>query len=96
MEISGFKDTQRISGTALSSNVCNIRRIFIEQSGNIPIFNIPGTLFGNIPRNFVGNFFRIFWEYIMGMFQEYSTNIYFTWWVSVGEALRRIMGKAIN
>ena len=48
----------------------------MEQSGNIPIFNIPGTLFGNIPRNFKGNFFRIFWEYIMEMFHEYSTNIY--------------------
>ena len=48
----------------------------MEQSGNIPIFNIPGTLFGNIPRNFIGNFYRIFWEYIMRMFHEYSTNIY--------------------
>ena len=32
--------------------------------------------FGNIPRNLIGNFFQIFWEYIMGMFQEYSTNTY--------------------
>ena len=47
----------------------------MEQSGNIPIFNIPGTLFGNILRNFMGNFFRIFWEYIMGMFHEYSSNM---------------------
>ena len=46
----------------------------MEQSGNIPIFNIPGTLFRNIPRNFIGNFFRIFWEYIMGMFREYFAN----------------------
>ena len=44
------------------------------QSGNIPIFNIPETLLGNISRNFIGNFFRIFWECIMGMFHEYSTN----------------------
>ena len=48
----------------------------MEHSGNIPTFNIPGTLFGDIPRNFTGNFFRIFREYIMGMFQEYSTKIY--------------------
>ena len=47
----------------------------MEHSGNIPIFNIPGTLFGNIPRNFLGNIFQIFREYIMGMFHEYSTNI---------------------
>ena len=48
----------------------------MEHSVNSPIFNIPGTLFGNIPRNFIGNFFRIYREYIMGMFYEYSTNIY--------------------
>ena len=48
----------------------------MEQSENIPIFNIPGTLFQNIPRNLIGNFFRIYWEYLMGMFREYSTNIY--------------------
>ena len=36
-------------------------RIFMEHSGNIPIFNIPGTLFGNIPRN-VWNLFQIFRE----------------------------------
>ena len=29
----------------------------MEQSGNIPVFNIPGTLFWNIPLNFIGNFF---------------------------------------
>ena len=50
--------------------------IFMEHSGNIPVFNVLGTLFGNIPRNFIGKFFRIFQEYIMGMFQEFSTNIY--------------------
>ena len=32
--------------------------------------------FGNIPLNFIGNFLRIFREYIMGMFHEYSTNMY--------------------
>ena len=57
-------------------NACNIRKLFIEQSGNIPIFNIPKTLFRNIPQNFMGNFFQIFWEYIMGMSHENSTNIY--------------------
>ena len=41
----------------------------MEQSGNIPIFNIPGTLFPNIPRNFIENF--------KGMLHEYSTNMYF-------------------
>ena len=46
----------------------------MEQSGNLPIFNIPRILLGNIPRDFIGNIFRIFWEYIMGMFHEYSTN----------------------
>ena len=56
---------------------CNIRRIFMEQPGNIPIFSIPGTLLRNIPRNFIGNFFRIYWEYLKGMFHEYFTNIYF-------------------
>ena len=54
----------------------NIRRIFMEHSGNNPIFNIPQTLFSNIPQNFTGNFFWIFREYVMGMFHEYSTNIY--------------------
>ena len=55
-------------------NACNICRIFKEQTGNFPIFNIPGTLFGNIPRNFIETFFRVFWEYVMGIFHEYSTN----------------------
>ena len=57
-------------------NACNIRRIFMEQPENIPIFNIPKTLFRNIPRNFIGNFFAIYWEYLMGMFHKYSTNIF--------------------
>ena len=48
----------------------------MEHSENIPIFNIPGTLFGNTPRNFMRSFFRIFWEYIIGMFREHSTNTY--------------------
>ena len=55
---------------------CNIRRIFVEQPGNIPIFNIPGRLLYSIPQNFIGNFFRIYWEYLKRMFYEYSTNIY--------------------
>ena len=56
-------------------NGCNIHSIFMKQSGNIPIYNIPGTLFRNITRNFIGNFFQIYWEYFMGMVHEYSTNI---------------------
>ena len=55
--------------------VWNIRSIFMEQSGNVPIFNIPGTLFPNIPRNFIRNFLRIYWEYLKETFEEYSTNI---------------------
>ena len=43
----------------------------MEQSGNIPIFNIPETLFGNIPQNVLGKFFQIFWEYVMGMLHKY-------------------------
>ena len=67
MKISDFKDAPQISGTVLSlivflyppkKNGCSIRRIFMEQSGIIPTFNIPGTLFGNIRRNFIGNFFE--------------------------------------
>ena len=46
----------------------------MEQSGNIPILNIPRTSFGSIPQIFIVNFFRIFWNYIMGMFHECSTN----------------------
>ena len=48
----------------------------MEQPGNIPILNIPGTLFKKILQNFIRNFFRIYWEYLKGMFHEYSTNIY--------------------
>ena len=28
-----------------SKKACNIHRIFMEQPGNFPIFNVPGTLF---------------------------------------------------
>ena len=57
----------------------------MEHSENIPIFNILGTLFGNIPRNFIDNFFQIFREYIMGMFHQYYTSIhlpdgYYLWY----------------
>ena len=51
------------------------KKIFIEQSRNIPMFNISGTLFRNIHQNFIGNFLRIYCEYLKGMFHEYSTNI---------------------
>ena len=56
--------------------VCNIRRIFMEQSGNIPIFNILGTLFWNIPWNFTGNSSQIIWECFKRIFHEYPTNMY--------------------
>ena len=55
-------------------SACNIRRILMDQSRNILIFNIPRILFANIPWNLIGNLFRILWEYIIGMFHEYSTN----------------------
>ena len=45
----------------------------MKQLGNIPIFNIFGTLF----RNFIGNFFRIYLEYLKGMYNEYFMNLYF-------------------
>ena len=48
----------------------------MEHPGNIPTFNIPGTLFRNIRRNFIGNFFWIYQEYIVGMLHQYSTNRY--------------------
>ena len=48
----------------------------MEQSGNIPVFNIHRTLFRNIHRNFIENFFRIYQECLMGMFHNYFTNIY--------------------
>ena len=47
----------------------------MEQLGNMPVFNIPGTLFRNTSRNFIG-IFLIYWECLMGMFREYSMNIY--------------------
>ena len=47
----------------------------MKHSGNIPIFNIAGTLLGNFPRNYIVSFFRIFREYIMRMLHEYSMNI---------------------
>ena len=46
----------------------------MEQSGNIPIFNISGTLFGNIPQNFMGKFSEYSKNIFMGMFHEYSAN----------------------
>ena len=55
----------------LPKRACNIHRIFMEQSGNITIFNIP-----NIPRDFIGNFLRMYWEYLKGMPHKDSTNIY--------------------
>ena len=45
----------------------------MEQSGNISIFNIPGTLFQNISQNFIGNFFL----YILGISHG---NVPFAWW----------------
>ena len=53
----------------------------IQYSRNIPqgifVYSIfPEHSSMNVPRNFVGKVFRIFREYIMGMFHEYSTNIY--------------------
>ena len=58
-------------------NTCNIRRIFMEHSRNVPIFSIPGTLFGNIPGDSIRNLFRISRTYITETFHEYSANIYF-------------------
>ena len=57
-------------------NVYNFCRIFMKHSGNIPIFNIAGTLLGNFPRTYIVSCFRIFREYIMRMLHEYSMNIY--------------------
>ena len=59
---------------AYFQNTLSYEHVWVAAS-DILIFNVPGTLFRNIPRNFIGNFFRIVWEYIMGMFHEYSTNI---------------------
>ena len=63
----------------------NIHRIFMEQSGNILIFNIPGTLFRNIPRNFIMNVFQIYWGYLKAISHEYSTNIiiWLVAWMSI-------------
>ena len=49
----------------------------MEQSGDIPIFNIPAVLFRNIPQSFIGIFFQTYWVHLMRMFHKYSTNIYF-------------------
>ena len=64
---------------------CNIRRIFMEQPGNFPIFSIPGTLFRNILRNFIGNFS----EYTGNISRECSTNIPRTYICPVGNGLVR-------
>ena len=53
---------------------------FMENSANIPIFNILGTLFGNIPRNFI----RTFSEYSGNISWECSTNIPRTYICLVG------------
>ena len=58
-------------------NTCNLCRIFMEHSGNAPIFSIPGILFGNIPGDSIRNFFRISRKYIMETFHECCANIYF-------------------
>ena len=55
----------------------------MEQSGNIPVFNIPGTLFRNIPRNFVGNFS----EYTRKISRKCSTNILGTYICPVGSEI---------
>ena len=61
----------------------NISRIFMEQPGNFPIFNIPGTLFRNILRNFTGNFS----EYTGNISRECSTNISRTHICPLGNSL---------
>ena len=48
----------------------------MEHSGNIHIFNVPGTLFWEYSPEFRRELFPIFWEYVMGIIHEYSTNIY--------------------
>ena len=57
----------------------------MEQSGNFPIFNIPGTLFRNILRNFIGNFS----EYTGNISKEFSTNFPRTYICPVGNGLVR-------
>ena len=50
--------------------------MYVIFSRNITVFNIPGILVQNIPRKFIWSFSRILWEYLFGMFNEYSTNMY--------------------
>ena len=57
----------------------------LEQPGNFPIFNIPGTLFGNILQNFIGNFSK----YTGNISWECSTNIRRTYICLVGNGLVR-------
>ena len=66
----------------------------MEHSGNIPIFKVLGTLFGNIPQDFIGNFLRIFREYIMGIFHEYSTDILLSSGISL--SLKKMVGYIIS
>ena len=63
----------------------NIRRIFMRQPGNFPIFSIPGTLLGNILRNFIGNFSK----YTGNISWECSTNIWQTYICPLGNGLVR-------
>ena len=46
----------------------------MEHSGNIPIFNVPGTLFWGYSPEFHRELF--IGKYIRKMFHEYSTKIY--------------------
>ena len=70
----------------LPKKACNIRRIFMEQPGNFPIFNIHGTfLFRNILQNFIGNFS----EYTGNISRECSTNTPRTFICPVGNSLVR-------
>ena len=57
----------------------------MEQRGNIPIFNIPGTLFRNIPRISL----EIVCEYTGNISRECSTNISRTYICPVGNSLFR-------
>ena len=45
----------------------------MEQSENVPIFKIPGTLYSNIPQNFIGNFF----PNILGISHGYVPRIFY-------------------
>ena len=53
----------------------------MEQSGNIPIFNIPGTLFRNIPENFIWNIFRNIVEIFHGNVPQIFRKHTFARWV---------------